>query len=457
MTTLEQIQLADTHTYSALDHHQRSLLHLFITSYLLIVFTGAIRKWLIPSAMALYFLQDIPILAAYVYAARYKLYKRGLVAWSIFLISAVLIAQSLIQFSLANLTLKVAVIGYHAYLFYLPMLVIFPLAMDAHGRATYIRWYLLLNIPMSLLAVLQSRASAGAFINRTTGGKGFGGLGVDLARVSGTFNFAAFYAIWLSICFALCTSEWLLPQSRRSIQHRGVLFASTLGCLVSLAVSGERGAVGTALISLAGLCAVAVLLKNYRALLMIFVLPLAFLIAIGISYLISPRMLNGFQNRITNSHNAYRTQGRILNLMTSFIPTTSDPVGIGIGYGVDGSHAGEVGGYQFTYQLSETDLARNYLELGVIAGIFYVSWRLFFCLGLVLVSVKLAIDNISTHALSLSLIIFGQAYVGDWTRNSTMSATQDFIAACFILGAFYFHDEDSSRFPAGKTFLKRFL
>lgn len=457
MTTLEQVLVAETRTSTVPDLQRRRLLQLFIASYLFIVFVGAIRKWLFPSFMALYFLQDIPILAAYIYAVTHKLYKLGFLAWSIFFLSVVLLAQSLLQFAVGNLSLKVALVGYHAYLFYLPMLIIFPFAMDARGRATFIRLYLLLNLPMSLLAVLQSRASAGAFINRTTGGKGFGGLGEDLARVSGTFNFAAFYAIWLSICFALCTSEWLLPQSRRSIQHRGVLFASTFGCLVSLAVSGERGAVGTAIIALTGLATVAVLLKNYRALLIIFVLPLAFPVAVGVSYLISPRMLNGFENRITNSHNVYRTQGRILNLMASFIPPTTDPVGLGIGYGVDGSHVGEVGGYQFTYQLSETDLQRNYLELGVLAGLTYAAWRLFFCLGLILVSVRLAVENISPHALPLALIIFGQAYVGDWTRNATMTVTQDFLAAAFILGAFYFQDDYPADISSGKNFTKRFL
>ena len=442
MTTLAQDAPLTLQAGHVVDRRQDQLLQLFLATYVLTVCTGAIRKWLFPSMTALYFLQDLPILAAYVYAFRYKLYKNGPVAWGIAIISALLLGQSLIQFAVLNLQLKIAVVGYHAYLFYLPMLFIFPLAMDARGRSRYIRWYLLANIPMSVLAVLQSRASAGSFLNRTTGAKGFGGLGGDLARVSGTFNFAAFYAIWLSFCFAFAVSEWLLPQYRRSIQNRAVLLASTLGSLLSLAVSGERGAVGSALIAMTGVAVVAALLKNYRALLIVAVLVMSAPVTVGLAALVSPRMLTGFENRFTNTHNVNMTKVRILNLMASFIPQTSDPVGMGLGYGVDGSHAGEVGSYEFTYQLSETDLARNLLELGVVTGSFYVAWRMFFCLGLVLISFKLAVDNISPHALPLSLLIFGQSYVGDWTRNSTMSTTQDFLVACFVLGAFYFRDYD---------------
>ena len=439
------------------DRHQSRLLQLFLVTYVLTVCTGAIRKWLFPSVTALYFLQDLPILAAYVYAFRFKLYKSGPVAWGIAGISALLLGQSLIQFAVLNLQLKIAAVGYHAYLFYLPMLIIFPLAMDAHGRSRYIRWYLLSSIPMSVLAVLQSRASASSVLNRTTGAIGFGGLGVDIARVSGTFNFAAFYAIWLSYCFAFAVSEWLLPQYRRNIQNRAVLLASTLGSLLSLSVSGERGAVGSALIAMTGVVIVAGLLKNYRALLIVAVLVLSAPVIVGLASLVSPRMLVGFENRFTNTHNVNMTKGRILNMMVSFIPQASDPVGKGLGYGVDGSHAGEVGAYEYTYQLSETDLARNLLELGVVTGSIYVAWRMFFCIGLVLISLKLAVDNVSPHALPLSLIFFEQGYIADWTRNSSMSSTQAFMAACFILGAFYFRDYGIPNISEETPFATRYV
>ena len=211
------------------------------------------------------------------------------------------------------------------------------------------------------------------------------------------------------------------------------------------------------MIAVVGFISVAALLKNYRAILLVVVASLALPVIVGIAVLLSPRMLNAFEARLTSTHNVNNSKGRIADLLMGGIPPTSDPIGVGIGYGVDGSHAGEVGSYDYTYQLSEQDLPRNYMELGVIAGSLYVAWRVLFCLGLVLISIKLAIDEISPHALPLSLVVFTTAYVTDWTRNSTMTSTQMFLAASFILGAFYFQDYASPKVQVGWNFRKRFL
>ena len=419
---------------------QAQLLQLFLITHASIVLVGAIRKWLFPSVLALYFLQDLPILAAYIYAVRFRLYTRGIVTLSVTVIAFLLLIQSMIQLAVLGLPLKVFVVGYHAYLFYLPMLAIFPLAMNARGRDRFMRWYILSGIPMAVLVLIQSRSSASAFVNRTTGGRGFGGLQGDLARATGTFNFVTFYGLWLTICFTFCASEWLFPKAYRSVKNRVLLLSSTAGCLISIAVSGSRGAVAAGVIVLLGVAAASFLLKNYRALMILGLFLLSAPITLGVAALVSPKMLVAFENRITNPVNVREAKGRIVIMLTDFIPTSDDLVGAGLGFGVDGSHAGELGSYEFTYQLSESDLSRILLELGVVTGSFYVAWRLLFCLGLILISVKLTVDHITPHALPLSFFLFSQALGGDWTRNPTMSTTQAFLAMSFILGAFYFRD-----------------
>ena len=421
---------------------QRRLLRLFFATYWLIVFTGAIRKWLFPTHQIFYLLQDIPIAIAYLYALVTGLFTRVYLALGIALLCAVLIVHGLLQVVLIDLPIKVLVIGLHNYIFYLPILLIFPLAMNADGRKKYIRWNLLLNIPMTLLLVAQSRSSATAFINRTTALKGFGGLEGDLARGTGTFNFVSFYAVWLSMVLALCMGEWLISQERRAC-GKLLLIASTAGALLSTAVSGERTSLGLAAIIVIASMAAAVVLRAIRPMLItvgvLLLAPGIMLIAIQIS----PTMLRAFEARTTNSFNVQDSKRRIVYMLTGFIPQRYDPVGAGLGEGSNAAHVGEVDGYDATYSLDEQDLPRTVDELGTFSGSLYVLMRIGTAVGLLLLGMYLLVNQRYPHSLLLSVLVFVQFYLADMTRNSSMTATQELLAASFVLGVFYFPADNS--------------
>ena len=416
---------------------QQTLLRLFFATYWLVVFTGAIRKWLFPTNQIFYLLQDIPLAIAYLYALWTGLFTRFFLALGVASLCAVLIAHGLLQVVLIDLPIKVLVIGLHNYIFYLPMLLIFPLAMTAEGRKKYIRWNLLLNLPMTLLVVAQSRSSATAFINRTTALKGFGGLGGDLARGTGTFNFVSFYALWLAIVFALCMGEWLIPQERRAC-GKLLLVASTLGALLSTAVSGERSSLGYAAIVMVVAIFAAATLRAFRPLMITGGILLFAPGILLISAILSPTMLRAFEARTTNAGNVQNSKGRILNLLTGFIPQRFDPLGAGLGEGSDAAHVGEIDAYQVTYTLDETDLPRTIDELGTFTGSFYDLMRMGMAVGVVLLGVYLLVWQRYPHPLLLSVMVCMDLYIGDLTRNSTMTATQTFLAASFVLGALYF-------------------
>ncbi len=425
---------------------QQLLLRLFFATYWLVVFTGAIRKWIFPTNQIFYLLQDIPIAIAYLYALGTGLFTRSFMALGVGLLSAVLLMQGLFQVVLIDLPMKVLVIGLHNYIFYLPMLIVFPLALNEEGRKKFIRWNLLLNLPMTLLLIAQSRASATAFINRTTALKGFGGLAGDLARGSGTFNFVSFYAIWLSLVFALCMGEWLVPQERRAT-GKALLLASTVGALISTAVSGERTSLGLAAIVLVIGMVAAGTLRAVRPMLvtagLLLLLPAILLMA----SLLSPTMLRAFQARLTDRHNIEDSGPRIEYMLLGFIPQRFDPIGAGLGEGTDAAHVGEMNAYQATYTLDETDLPRTMDELGVFVGSFYVLLRMGTGIGLVLLSIFLLIHRRDPHPLLLSVLIFSQVYTGDLTRNSTMTATQAFLAASFVIGTLYFPEREQESTP----------
>ena len=422
---------------------QKTLLRLFFATYWMVVFTGAIRKWMFPTHQILYILQDIPIAMAYMYAMGTGLFTRSFLALGVGLLSAVLIVHGLLQVVLIDLSIKVLVIGLHNYIFYLPMLLIFPLAMNPDGRRKYIRWNLLLNLPMTLLLVAQSRSSSTAFINRTTALKGFGGLGGDLARGTGTFNFVGFYAMWLAFVFALCMGEWLVPQERRAC-GRLLLISSTLGALLSTIVSGERTSLGYAAILLMASMFAASTLRAFRPMLItggiLLLVPGILLIATQIS----PAMLKAFEARTTNSRNVRTSKSRIYDTLTGVIPQRYDPIGAGLGEGANAAHVGEINAYQVTYSLNEVDMPRIIDELGTFVGSFYVMLRLGLAVGLLLLGMSLMVRQREPQAFLLAIPVFINFYVNDLTRNSSMSATQNFMAVSFIVGMLYFPHEDSA-------------
>ena len=217
---------------------ERTMARLYFASFWAILFTGAVRKWLFPGVSIFYLLQDVPIGIAYVYALWKGLYVRGFLLIGILLISVLLALQGILQIIVSGLNTFVAFVGLHNYLFYLPMMVVFPICLIPKYRQRFIWWNLIASIPMCLLVIVQAESPKSAWVNRTSEGEAFGLPGVDVARVTGTFNFTVFYGIWVAIAVALCMGEWLLPKERRAIKKPWLLIVCTFA--VNICHSGER-------------------------------------------------------------------------------------------------------------------------------------------------------------------------------------------------------------------------
>ena len=171
----------------------RRLAFFFFATFWAVIFTGAIRKWGFPGTSALYILQDIPLVIGYAYALWTGLFTRGYMLLGLLTLTLVLMLQGLAQILVSGLGVFVALVGFHNYLLYLPMLVVFPVCLTAAYRRKFVWWNLILSIPMCVLAIAQAEAPKQAWINKTSEGEAFGVTGADVARVTGTFNFTSFY------------------------------------------------------------------------------------------------------------------------------------------------------------------------------------------------------------------------------------------------------------------------
>jgi uncharacterized membrane protein len=417
---------------------------LYFATFLAILFTGAIRKWLAPGVTVLYLLQDVPIGIAYFYALSKGCFNRGFLFLGIVILSAVLLLQGLAQIIISGLDLFVALAGFHNYLFYLPMLIVFPYCLTEKYRKKFVWWNLILSIPMCLLAITQALSPKSAWVNQTTGGDAFGVPGADIARVSGTFNFVAFYATWVGIAVALCMGEWLLPKERRAIRNQWLLILCTFTVNLCHLVSASRAAILLAGLGVLGAMAGAIVLGSNRAILAIMGICVLSPVAAGMTYVISPTEFNVVVDRFSGGTGESDLAGRVLTGFLGFaiVPRFS-LIGAGIGMGVDAAHVGKTDTYNFTYDLSEQDTIRNVMELGTPVGLLYVLTRVAFTYAMIFLSIRLVRSGSSPHVLPLSFVILGQSYA-DLTRNATMSATQVMIGYAFILGVYYHPDAKTS-------------
>lgn len=432
---------------------ERTMARLFFASFWTVVFTGAVRKWIFPGASIFYLLQDIPIGLAYLYALWTGLYVRGYILIGMLLLSFLLALQSVIQIIAIGLPPFVAFVGLHNYLFYLPIMVVFPVCLIAKYREKFVYWNLILSIPMCVLAIAQAESPKSAWVNRTSEGEAFGLPGVDVARVSGTFNFTVFYGIWVAIAVALCIGEWLLPIERRAIRKTWLLIACTFAVNVCHLISGSRSAIALAAAAILGGFVGAVVLGSSRAILAIG--GICFLLPVGAAatYFISPTEYNTVMDRFSGESGQSDIKNRLgLGVLGWVTEPKLSLIGAGIGMGVDASHVGSANTYNFTYDLSEADTIRTVMECGTPVGMIYMITRTILLAGMILLSLSIARAGSSPHVIPLSFCLFAQAYQGDLTRAATMTASQVMIGYAFILSAYYYPDNTTSlELPAGDS------
>jgi hypothetical protein len=427
----------------------RNMARLFFACFWTILFTGAVRKWMFPGTSALYLLQDVPIGIAYVYALWTGLFARTYLMLGIVVLSVVIMLQAALQIIVPGLPPFIAFVGLHNYLFYLPMLFIFPLCLTEHFRKNFIWWNLIGSLPMCLLAIAQAKSPPQAWVNRTSQGDAFGVSGSEIARVSGTFNFGSFFGLWVALAVGLCMGEWLLPKHRRAIKRTWLMVLCTVAANLCHLVSGSRGAIALAGLAILGAMVAAIVLGSTRAILAIGGICVLMPVVAAMTYVISPAEFNIVSERFTGDEYVADSKNRALE---GFIGFATEPkfslIGAGVGMGVDASHVGNADAYNFTYQLSETDIIRTVMELGTPVGLSYALIRICFALGMIFIAVQVVRRGSSPHVLPISFFCFFQMYQADLTRNATMTCSQVMVCYSFILGAYYYPDNTSLELEA---------
>jgi len=216
----------------------------------LLILEGAIRKWVFPGSQDLvYFAKDVVLLDAYLgfLRERSRLRHRSPplpILYGALVMSALLGLLEIFNPALPNVL--VGVFGFKAYFIYVPLLFVVPAAFPNDAALyRFLRRYVLLAIPVGLLAVMQFVAPSSSLLNtyaRTNEEAYVATFGSSTyVRVTATFSFITGYTSYLLAMTILILG--LLGAGRWKFRGQWLLFGALGMTLLGMLMTGSRGPV----------------------------------------------------------------------------------------------------------------------------------------------------------------------------------------------------------------------
>ena len=397
----------------------RILKRLIWLYFWLLIFEGALRKWIVPSlSTPLLVVRDPVVIAIYALA-----FSRGLFPKNAFIPWIVALALLDAVTSLAGIgDLKVTIYGLRADFLHLPLIFVVPAVFTRDDVRKMGGACLLLLFPMTAIVFQQFQASPDAWINAGAGGEMGGQLFASAGKVrpSGLFSFVTGMASFLAVATAFLLERFL----RADIVRWSLPFFAIPTLMLALSLSASRSAVGGAAIVI--FFAFIGCLRHRRlfgkALMPLGAASLAWF-ALG-----SLRIFHeGLMVHRERFHGAGGVREGMVNrfvddLLSSFHAATITPLfGFGLGVGTNagaGLLSGERG-----FLLAEGEWSRVVLESGAILGFAFIFFRLLIALRLAQVSWRaLATGN------ALPLLLLGACVLELTTGQLGQPTTLGFVA-----------------------------
>ncbi|MDQ6655899.1 MAG: hypothetical protein M3Y80_08805 [Verrucomicrobiota bacterium] len=364
------------------DTSLRNLRRLIWLYFWLLLFEGALRKWVVPPlANPLLIVRDPVVLLIYLLAIRARVLPKNAWVVSIWIIGVISLAVSFIPlwpYLPPSRILLVSGYGFRSDFLHLPLIFVMARVLRRQDVQRIGWWSLLLVPAMALLMVGQFQAAPDAFLNRTAGGEGdmmVSALGK--VRTAGTFSFV----IGVVAYFALSTGFLIWAALRRDVYQPWLLFAAGAGLLIGTAVSGSRSVVGACAVVGASLAVVLVLRP---AAVNRFGQTLVATVVVGFILMQTPIFKEGFNvlstrfNEVAEATEKGVGAGMIERVLNDYeegftVLTKAPFLGYGLGIGTNAGAKFLTGRQMFL--LSEGEWPRIFLESGPVLGLAFVVWR----------------------------------------------------------------------------------
>jgi hypothetical protein len=389
---------------SGREHARRRVVSLVLLIYLLLIFEGSVRKWLLPQWSSLiFFVRDPFLLYTYLLASRHKLWpKREVLLWLFLCMAAagVLIGVASLGMGPASESAAtLALYGWRNYFLYPPLAFLIGAQFSLQDLRRFWRWTLLLAGPIGVLVAVQFASPPNAPINIGSASEAafqFRGMALDAdhVRPMGTFSSVAAQTQFVISTFAILLGLLITPPRRRGVP-RWLLLSGLAGVATCVALGGNRSAlVGCAVIAALGMV-FGILSRSgavkRRALLLPVVVAIAFAVAFPILF---QKGFEVFSYRWQTAGAAEAKVGgilgRTLDAYVDLLRVVGDAPVLGYGLGTGGNAAITLGiaGENSAIPYAEADWTRHIVDLGPALGLCYIGLRIALTIWLGLVALK---------------------------------------------------------------------
>lgn len=360
------------------------IVNLVFVIYWLLIFEGALRKWMFPQYHRyIFFIRDPFVLLVYWFAFSNRLLPKKMPMFSFGISLAVLfLLFTLLQNITTTAGITTLIYGWRMYFFYLPLVFIIGENFRPEDLKRLIRHTLFIAIPMGALVYLQHISPTAAFVNQTAESDIIytitGERGGTIVRPTGTFTFFHGQQLFISTVVAFIFTAWILPKKERPISNKILYFASA-AAIVNLAVCGTRlPYILTALICLAATFS-SFIIRRHKISVRAMVLPIIILIVGMFCFVcffatISKITLERYREAQAIEGSIFNRVGRMLFQFTDFISDT--PI---LGFGIGSQSSGGVAlatGERGAMGTVEDEWSRIIVETGPIFGFIYISFRI---------------------------------------------------------------------------------
>lgn len=213
----------------------------------LLIFEGALRKWILPGlSNPLLLIRDPVVIAIYIVAGAAGLFPRsGFIAW--------IGGLGLISFLASEIggdgNLLVSLFGWRTHFLHLPLIFLVPNVFDKTDLERMAKWFLISSIPMCLLVLAQFQASPDHWLNHGVGGSENGQLESAYGKIRppGTFSFTAGLVSYLSVCVAFAMQA-LMQEHSKNLKLATIALPALA---IMVGISGSRSALSSVILVIA--------------------------------------------------------------------------------------------------------------------------------------------------------------------------------------------------------------
>jgi hypothetical protein len=375
---------------------RRQLVVLIFVMFWMLVFEGAIRKWVAPHfSNYLYFMRDPIALAIYYIAARSRVFTPvhpllaagAILALVVMLVSGLLLASGGGQYSPI-----LALYGFRNYFFYLPMPFVIYRVFTYADLSRLARHSIVALAIASPIAVLQFEASPDSILNAGIANDAefqFSNLASGDGRVRPAGTFTSVMGMTQLTVSTLALLLWCATTARKDRPSpRWLLVIGGVAVVVALAVSGSRTSFVQAVLVLAATVGAGLVRTARTGRVGVVLIPVvgAALFA-AVFPALFPEAFRTFTERWSDAAATeselfhYGWMGRVLFSFYDFSRLMGRMPLLGYGVGMAGNGAVNMGVMidgQSVLKLAEEDWSRHVIELGPILALCFIAYRISF-------------------------------------------------------------------------------